>query len=155
MKLLSDSRRLRKFIIWLEGLRALEAAGQAARGGRRGATEGGPRLREPSRQPRRSGFRERARKPESSGRCLGRGYCCLRPSLQSLLRPSLLGRAPPPSGSGAEKGECALPPPERDCVETRRSCSVEGSRKPRVSHRHHLHGLKKRVASQFQAKTPS
>lgn len=41
MKLLSDSRRLRKFIIWLEGLRVLEAAGQAARGGRRGADGAG------------------------------------------------------------------------------------------------------------------
>lgn len=105
MKLLSDSRRLRKFIIWLEGLRALEAAGQAARGGRRGATEGGPRLREPSRQPRRSGFRERARKPESSGRCLGRGYCCLRPSLQSLLRPRLLVCARPRLQALAQRRE--------------------------------------------------
>lgn len=48
MKLLSDSRRLRKFIIWLEGLRTLEAASQAARGGRRGATGAGPRLASPA-----------------------------------------------------------------------------------------------------------
>lgn len=59
MKLLSDSRRRRKFIIWLEGLGARWAAGPGgARGKTEAATEAadsGSAAREPSRQPRRTG----------------------------------------------------------------------------------------------------
>lgn len=68
MKLLSDSRRRRKFIIWLEGLGAREASGPGGAEGEKEASAAGAEVaevteaaealsaaREPSRQPRRTG----------------------------------------------------------------------------------------------------
>lgn len=155
MKLLSDSRRLRKFIIWLEGLRMLEAASQAARGGRRGATGAGPRLASPADSRGALGLGCQAANKREVGGAEGVATSVPAPRRRVCSAPAY-ARAQPSSSSIGRGGEPGLPPPERDCVGTRRPRQVEGweAESPH-HHHHHLRGLERRVVSQLEEKTPS